>query len=121
MNNILIIALFTAATLLLTFNIRAMRIKDWRARWRTALKDDPAGLEYFALHVPKFNTMLWKFWKPIKDSAWIPARMRAAKYMAAMDSETRANLIKWANTNPDIYGQIENTQLPKKSNDERKL
>jgi len=100
MNNILIIALFTAATLLLTFNIRAMRITDWRASWRTALKDDPAGISYFATHVPKFNTMLWKFWKPIKDSAWMGADVRAAKYRAQLSPEDRKKLDKYINSKP---------------------
>lgn len=76
------------------FTIRAFAVMDFRHDWRTALKDDPEANILFAKRIPSFKKMLWSF-KTLKDSNWIPADIRAARYRSEMDPEDREKLDRY--------------------------
>ena len=68
---------------------RSHRVRDYRTKWRGLMNGRPEALAMFEKRIPSFRKMLWSF-KRLKDSNWIPAEIRAAKYIEALDPEIKA-------------------------------
>lgn len=88
---------YILAALLLMFllMLRNNKVHEFRHKWHILLKDSPEGLSAFYNLVPGYNTMVIKFWKPLRDRYWIPPAILAEKYMSEMDADTRRKTMEW--------------------------